>query len=74
MGARGSGDKIACPSSLRQPVKGKLPRHYLQSPVILPLASVRYAIGEGDKAGGSGANFIVTWSAGEPVVEPWSSR
>jgi predicted oxidoreductase len=37
---------------------------------LAPLASVRYVIGEGDKAGGFGANFIVTWSAGEPVVEP----
>jgi hypothetical protein len=50
---------------------GKLLRHYLEAPMTLsPLASVRYVIGEGDKAGGSGANFIVAWHADQPVVAP----
>lgn len=50
---------------------GKLLRRYLDAPVSLgPLASVRYVIAEGDKAGGSGANFIVTWNAVQPVVAP----
>lgn len=50
---------------------GKLLRHYLEKPVTLgPLASVRHVIAEGDKAGGSGANFIVAWSADQPVVAP----
>jgi hypothetical protein len=50
---------------------GKLLRRYLEAPVTLgPLASVRYVIGEGDKAGGSGANFIVAWHADQPVVAP----
>jgi hypothetical protein len=50
---------------------GKLLRHYLEAPVTLgPLASMRYVIGEGDKAGGSGANFIVAWQADQPVVAP----
>ncbi len=50
---------------------GKLLRRYLDTPVSLgPLASMRYVIGERDKAGGSGANFIVTWSAGTPIATP----
>ena len=50
---------------------GKLLRRYLDRPVPLgPLASTRYVIGERDKAGGSGANFIVTWSADTPITAP----
>lgn len=50
---------------------GNLLRHYLEKPVTLaPLASVRHVIAEGDKAGGSGANFIVAWHADQPVVAP----
>ena len=50
---------------------GNLLRHYVDAPVTLgPLASARYVVGERDKAGGSGANFIVTWSADAPVTVP----
>jgi len=50
---------------------GKRLRRYLAAPVSLgPLGSVRYVIGERDKAGGSGANFIVAWTAAEAVTLP----
>lgn len=51
--------------------KGKLVRRYLEKPVSLdPMASTRYIIAESDKAGGSGANFIVRWESAEPVSPP----
>jgi len=54
--------------------QGKLLKKYLEKPVILsPLESLRYIIPESDKAGGSGANFIVEWKsdklANPPIVE-----
>lgn len=50
---------------------GKLLKQYLEKPVHLkPLASTRYVIKESDKSGGSGANFIVKWSAPEMVNAP----
>ena len=51
--------------------EGKLLRRYLEKPVSLaPMASTRYIVGESDKAGGSGANFIVRWESAEPVSPP----
>lgn len=50
---------------------GKLLRHYLDKPVTLgPLASRRYVVKESDASGGSGAKFIVRWSAVKPVTQP----
>lgn len=54
--------------------QGKLLKKYLEKPVILnPLESLRYVIPERDKAGGSGANFIVEWKTDKfvnpPIVE-----
>lgn len=54
--------------------QGKLLKKYLEKPVILkPLESLRYIIPESDKAGGSGANFIVEWKsdklANPPIIE-----
>ena len=54
--------------------QGKLLKKYLEKPAILnPLESLRYIIPERDKAGGSGANFIVEWKSDKfvnpPVVE-----
>ncbi|WP_300673085.1 DUF3124 domain-containing protein [Desulfoluna sp.] len=47
---------------------GKLLTRYLATPLnIAPLAATRFIVNESDKAGGSGANFIVTWKADEPV-------
>ena len=41
-------------------------RSYLSSPTVLrPLATVEYVVALFDKAGGSGANFLVGWSASQ---------
>jgi hypothetical protein len=51
--------------------QGKLVKDYLAAPIRLDaLASTRYIIAENDKAGGSGANFIVIWNAEQPVNPP----
>lgn len=54
--------------------QGKLLQRFLDAAVTLkPLESIRYVIPEKDKAGGSGANFIVEWEAdalvNSPIVE-----
>ena len=51
--------------------KGKLVKDYLKAPVsINALGSTRYIIAENDKAGGSGAKFIVIWKSDKPVNPP----
>jgi len=51
--------------------EGKLVKEYLNEPVRLNvLASTRYIIAEGEKAGGSGANFMVIWKSDKPVNPP----
>ncbi len=51
--------------------EGKLLKEYLDGPLQLKaLASTRYIIKEGDKAGGSGANFIVKWKSDKKVTPP----
>jgi hypothetical protein len=50
---------------------GKLLKEYLNEPLQLnALASTRYIIKEGDKSGGSGANFIVKWKSEMKVNPP----
>jgi hypothetical protein len=50
---------------------GQLVRRYLEKPIILkPMASTRYVVSESDKAGGSGANFIIRWKSDQPVNPP----
>jgi hypothetical protein len=54
--------------------KGNLLKKFIETPVTLqPLESIRYVIPEKDKAGGSGANFIVEWKSDKfvnpPIVE-----
>lgn len=50
---------------------GKLVKDYLKAPSSLnALGSTRYIIAENDKAGGSGANFIVIWKSDKPVNPP----
>ena len=50
--------------------QGKLLKRYVDKPVTLnPLESIRYIIPERDRAGGSGANFMVAWKA-EKYVNP----
>ncbi len=51
--------------------QGKLLKVYLEKPATLaPLGSLRYIVPEGDKTGGSGANFIVEWKSDKPVNPP----
>jgi hypothetical protein len=50
---------------------GKLLKEYLSNPLQLnALVSTRYIITEGDKTGGSGANFIVVWKSDRKVNPP----
>ena len=51
--------------------QGALIHKYVDSAITLgPLESIRYVVPEQDKVGGSGANFIVTWSAERKVNPP----
>lgn len=51
--------------------KGEQLQRYLDKPFTLrPLATIRYVVKESDKAGGSGANFIVRWQSDTPVNPP----
>jgi len=46
---------------------GKLLERYLDTPASLgPMMTAEFFVSRFDKAGGSGANFIVRWSATEP--------
>ena len=50
---------------------GNLVTDYVDSPLLLaPMATTEYVIRQDDVRGGTGANFIVTWGAEEPVYEP----
>jgi hypothetical protein len=51
--------------------EGKVVKDYLEKPIdISALATTRYIITEDDRAGGSGANFIVIWKSEQPVNPP----
>ncbi|MBW2439557.1 MAG: DUF3124 domain-containing protein [Deltaproteobacteria bacterium] len=51
--------------------EGKLVEDYLIKPLQLnALVSTRYIITEADRAGGSGANFIVVWTSERNVNPP----
>jgi len=51
--------------------EGKLLKEHLDRPVRLgPMASTDFVVEQRDRAGGSGANFIVEWAAGEEVTSP----
>lgn len=51
--------------------QGKLLRKYLDKPINLgPLESTRYIVPEKDKAGGSGANFLIEWKSEKAVNPP----
>jgi hypothetical protein len=50
---------------------GKMLRSYLSKPVAVPpLGTTRYIVQDSDTAGGSGAKFLVEWSAQKGVTEP----
>jgi hypothetical protein len=51
--------------------KGKVLEEYLKEPVTLEgMSATRYVVHESDKAGGSGASFVVKWEALKPVNPP----
>ncbi len=51
--------------------EGHLVKDYLSGPLPMKaLVSARYIIPEGDKTGGSGANFIVVWKSAQNVNPP----
>lgn len=63
------------PITLRQAdyydTDGKLIRRYAEQPrSIGPMATVEYFINLTDTSGGSGANFLIRWSAAQPVSQP----
>ena len=47
-----------------------LKKHITGAQQMRPLVSVRYVVKESDKAGGSGAKFIVKWRADTDVLPP----
>jgi hypothetical protein len=50
---------------------GNLIQAALPRPIaVKPFATVEFYIPEDDLRGGSGANFVVTWSAQGPIAEP----
>jgi hypothetical protein len=50
---------------------GQLMKKYVDTPVTLkPFGTISYKVGEYDKTGGSGANFLVKWYAEKPVHAP----
>ena len=50
---------------------GKLLREYLQTPLVLaPLGSSDVFVEHKDSLGGTGANFLVDWTADAPVSAP----
>jgi hypothetical protein len=50
---------------------GKLIRKYNENPVALtPLSSKYHVVDQSDKAGGSGASFLVVWKADKEVTPP----
>ncbi|HPQ70555.1 MAG TPA: DUF3124 domain-containing protein [bacterium] len=50
---------------------GKLVREYADAPLVLPaMSTLDYVVGERDRTGGSGANFVVEWFAEKVVSEP----
>jgi hypothetical protein len=51
--------------------EGRLIRHELPGPRTLgPLQTLEFMVHQRDSAGGSGANFMVTWRADAPVNAP----
>lgn len=51
--------------------QGNLVESFLEEEIVLdPLASVDYVVDEHDVRGGSGANFLVEWSAATSVTQP----
>lgn len=63
-------DTIAIHSIEYYNTRGDKVRDFLDHPIfVLPMATLEYVIEEDDRSGGSGANFIVVWSAKHAEVE-----
>ena len=64
-------DSISVTSVRYYDSKGKLVKEYSQKNLqIPPMATAEFLVKEQDKSGGSGANFIVEWTAQKDVSEP----
>ncbi len=51
--------------------QGKLLKTYLGKPLVIgPLGSTRYIVEESESKGGSGAKFLIHWTADKGVTEP----
>ena len=51
--------------------EGKLVREFLRAPLVVPpLGTHELFVPRGDVSGGSGANFLIAWSAGEAANPP----
>lgn len=63
-------DTIAVRSIEYFDTRGKKVTDFLKNPIyVLPMATVEYVIDEEDISGGSGANFMVVWSAKDESVK-----
>lgn len=50
---------------------GNQVRRYIDAPIeIAPLATVEFLVAQQDYEGGSGANFVVSWTSEQPVNDP----
>ena len=59
------------PASKYYNTEGKVVREYVETPLELPsMATLDLIVGQKDRSGGSGANFIVEWVAETEVTEP----
>lgn len=63
-------DTIAIHSIEYYDTRGDKVRDFLEHPIFVrPMATLEYVIEEDDRSGGSGANFMVIWSAKHAEVE-----
>jgi hypothetical protein len=64
-------ERIRLTSARYYNTDGKLLRDYLQAPQIIPpLGTYELFVPRTDSSGGSGANFIIDWTAEKPVNSP----
>ncbi len=50
---------------------GKKVRSYLAEPIVVgPMATADFVVSRTDIAGGTGANFLINWAAGEEISDP----
>jgi hypothetical protein len=51
--------------------EGDLVHAYLETPIALkPFGTIEMFVSDDDRSGGGGANFVVHWSATEPITKP----